>query len=100
MTTLTQFPINYRQLLRHIALPLIAPLLIVWLYFTPVTLFGCVNRGLIALGVTSVAFIFSILTFKRAFELRREGDIDNSNRWFLTTVILLIPLALLAGPLG
>ena len=90
----------WRKLSIHLFLPLIGPVAIVWLYFTPVNLFGCVNRGLIALGITSVAFIFAILSLKRAFDLRREGCIEESNWWVLSSVILLIPLALLAGPLG
>ena len=39
-----------RTLLRHVALPAVAPAAIVGLYFTPVLLFGCVNRGLLALA--------------------------------------------------
>ena len=38
-------------ILRHVALPAVAPAAVIGLYFTPVLLFGCVNRGLLALAV-------------------------------------------------
>jgi hypothetical protein len=46
--------------LKHAALPAIAPAAIVGLYFTPVLLFGCVNRGLLALAIvflSAAAFV-------------------------------------------
>ena len=42
-------------ILRHVALPAVAPAAVIGLYFTPVLLFGCVNRGLLALGVVLVS---------------------------------------------
>ena len=36
---------------RHILIPAIAPIAVVALYLTPVSLVGCVNRGLMALAV-------------------------------------------------
>ncbi len=38
-------------ILKHVALPAVAPAAVIGLYFTPVLLFGCVNRGLLALAV-------------------------------------------------
>jgi hypothetical protein len=32
-------------ILRHVALPAVAPAAVIGLYFTPVLLFGCVNGG-------------------------------------------------------
>jgi len=39
----------FPALIRHIALPAVAPAAVTGLYFTPVAVFGCVNRGLMAL---------------------------------------------------
>jgi hypothetical protein len=69
---------------RHVALPALAPAALIGLYFTPVLLFGCVNRGLLAVAV--------------ALRLRAQGK--PSGLWILSTAILTSPLALLVGPLG
>jgi hypothetical protein len=42
---------------KHIALPAAAPVAIVGLYFTPVLLFGCVNRGLLAVAIVLVSAV-------------------------------------------
>src|SRR4029453_18260182 len=54
-------------ILRHAALPAIAPAAIVGLYFTPVLLFGCVNRGLLALAVVLLSATAAFVTIGIGF---------------------------------
>lgn len=89
-----------REMIRHVALPMIAPMLIVCLYFTPKDVFGCANRGLMALGIALAAAVASVAALRKSRTAKREGDKEGSNRWLLTHLILLLPLVLLAGPLG
>ncbi len=74
----------FPALIRHIALPAVAPAAVTGLYFTPVAVFGCVNRGLMALSVVLLS-------------ARHDPSVD---WWLLTTLILLLPIALIVGPLG
>jgi hypothetical protein len=39
------------KIMTHLLLPLLATVSIVGLYFTPKSVFGCADRGLMALGV-------------------------------------------------
>ena len=84
----------------HLFLPLIAPAVLFGLYFTPKAVFGCANRGLMALGVVLVATIGAVATTWKGVSARREGEIEAANWWLLTTLILLSPVLLLFGPLG
>jgi len=83
---------------RHVALPALAPAALIGLYFTPVLLFGCVNRGLLAVAVALVSAIGAFVTVEIALRLRAQGK--PSGLWILSTTILTSPLALLVGPLG
>lgn len=83
---------------RHVALPALAPAALLGLYFTPVLLFGCVNRGLLAVAVALVSAIGAFVTVGIALRLRAQGK--PSGLWILSTAILTLPLALLVGPLG
>jgi hypothetical protein len=83
---------------RHVALPALAPAALIGLYFTPVLLFGCVNRGLLAVAVALVSAIGAFATVGIALRLRAQGK--PSGLWILSTAILTSPLALLVGPLG
>src|SRR5579864_2339417 len=49
-------------LVKHVALPALAPAALIGLYFTPVLLFGCVNRGLLAVGVALLAAAAAFVT--------------------------------------
>lgn len=93
-TTTTGSPI-----VRHVLLPVVAPLAIFGLYFTPVSLIGCANRGLLALLVAGVSAIAAFITVAIAIRGRARGD-RSSSWWILSTLILTLPLALLLGPLG
>ena len=80
------------------ALPALAPAALVGLFFTPVMLFGCVNRGLLALAIALGSAVGAFVTLGIAFRLRARRE--PSGRWVLTAAILTLPLALLVGPLG
>jgi hypothetical protein len=85
-------------LLRHVVLPALAPAALIGLSFTPVMLFGCVNRGLLALAIALGSAIGAFVTLGIAFRLRARRE--PSGHWVLTAAILTLPLALLVGPLG
>jgi uncharacterized membrane protein YiaA len=79
---------------------LIAPALLVWLYFTPKSVFGCANRGYMALAVVLVSLVAAISTACKALREKMHGNIAEANWWIVSTLILLSPLLLLVGPLG
>ncbi len=87
-----------RPLLMHVVLPALAPASLVGLWFTPVLLFGCVNRGLLALAIALGSAIGAFVTLGIAFRLRARQQ--PSGYWVLTAAILTLSLALLVGPLG
>jgi hypothetical protein len=84
---------------RHVALPALAPAAIVGLYFTPILLFGCINRGLLALAVVLGSTVAACLTARTGIRASRRHD-PASAWWLLSTLILTLPIILLLGPLG
>jgi hypothetical protein len=89
-----------QRIIRHLILPLVAPAAIVWLYFTPKTVFGCANRGYIALTVVFLALAAAVVTASKVVAEKRRGETEAANWWIVNTLILLSPLVLLVGPLG
>ena len=87
------------RVIRHLILPSMAPVALVWLYFTPKSVFGCANRGYMALAVVFLALIAAVGTARKGITAKRRGETDAANWWIITTLILVSPLALLAGPL-
>jgi hypothetical protein len=85
---------------KHLLIPSSAPALIVCLYFTPKYVFGCANRGLMALAVVFIALVAAITTAFKGIREKRQGNAEEANWWLVTTLILLSPLFLLVGPLG
>jgi hypothetical protein len=85
--------------LRHVIVPAVAPVSIVGLYFTPVLLFGCVNRGLMALTVVFISAVAAFVTIGIAIRAKARND-GSSSWWLLSTLILLVPIVLVLGPLG
>ena len=61
-------------------------------------LFGCVNRGLLAVAVALASAVDAFVTVGIALRLRAQGK--PSGLWILSTLILTSPLVLLVGPLG
>ena len=88
----------HNPLVKHVALPALAPAAMIGLYFTPVLLFGCVSRGLLAVAVALVSAVGAFVTVGIALRLRTQGK--PSGLWILSTLILTSPLVLLVGPLG
>jgi len=89
-----------KRITRHLLLPLIAPAALFGLYFTPKAVFGCANRGYMALGVVLLATIGAVATTWKGVSERKRGESEAANWWLLTTLILLSPILLLFGPLG
>ncbi|HEX2964794.1 MAG TPA: hypothetical protein VHO84_03370 [Syntrophorhabdaceae bacterium] len=85
--------------IKHIILPAVAPALIVALYYTPVTVFGCRNRGLIAASIALTSAICAFIAIGFAFSAQRKHE-PVSKWWILSTIIFTLPLVLLLGPLG
>jgi len=88
----------HNPLVKHVALPALAPAAMIGLYFTPVLLFGCVNRGLLAVAVALASAVGAFVTVGIALRLRAQGK--PSGLWILSTLILTSSLVLLVGPLG
>ena len=88
------------RLIRHLLVPSIAPALIVCLYFTPKYVFGCANRGYMALAVVFIALVAAIFTASKSVSERRQGNSEQANWWIFSTLILSSPMFLLVGPLG
>ena len=84
---------------KHIAFPAAAPVAVIGLYFTPVLVFGCVNRGLLAVAIVLVSAVAACVTTGRGVRARAQG-LPSANWWLLSTLILVMPIALVLGPLG
>jgi hypothetical protein len=83
----------------HVALPLLATMTLVALYFTPIGLVGCANRGFAALAVALAALVTAVVTAGKACRASRRSD-PSAGWWLASTVLLLLPVALLIWPLG
>jgi len=83
---------------KHILLPAIAPAVVVALYFTPVALIGCANRGLLALGVVLASLVAGIAVGLVGIKERRRDP--QSRWWWIASMMLLAaPAFLVLGPL-
>jgi hypothetical protein len=83
---------------RHIVIPSIAPLAVVGLYLTPVSLIGCAPRGLLALGIVFVSLVAGIVSGVRGLRSRIKGDPGSG--WRITSMcVLALPALLVFGPL-
>ncbi len=89
-----------RKYIRHLFLPLSAPAAVVALYFTPKAVFGCVNRGLMALGVVVIALAGALIAARKGVAARRRGESEEAVMWIVTALVLVTPLVLVSGPLG
>jgi len=91
---------SVQRFIRHLILPLIAPATLICLYFTPKTVFGCANRGYLALAAVFLSMIAAVPTAMKGAAAKRRGADDEANWWLVTTLILILPFVLLVGPLG
>ncbi|MRR16065.1 MAG: hypothetical protein EG826_06385 [Deltaproteobacteria bacterium] len=80
-----------KRIIYHIALPAIACLLFFAVARTPVSFFGCANRGLLATAIalsSGVGAIVSIIRCKNEM----KPDPEAARWWLMTTLILAVPL--------
>jgi EamA domain-containing membrane protein RarD len=89
-----------QRVIRHLILPSIAPATLICLYFTPKTVFGCANRGYLALAVVLLGIIAAVPTALMGAAAKKRGANEEANWWTVTTLILVSPLVLLVGPFG
>jgi hypothetical protein len=89
-----------RRLIAHVIVPAVAPAAIVGLYFTPVLLFGCVNRGLMAVAVALASAVGAFVALGLSARAMQRRDWARYRLWLLSAAVLTLPLALLVGPLG
>ena len=94
------FSILKKRLIGHLLLPSLAPALLVGLYFTSKYVFGCANRGYLALAVVFIALVAAIVTAFKGMKEKKLGNSEEAQWWIVSTLILLTPLFLLVGPLG
>jgi hypothetical protein len=86
------------KLIKHVAIPALAPAALFALYLTPVSLIGCVNRGLLAVAVVLASAAAAFVTV--GIGLREQARQEPSHWWIVSTAILTLPLVLILGPLG
>ena len=89
-----------QRVIRHLILPSIAPATLICLYFTPKIVFGCANRGYLALAVVLLGIIAAVPTALMGAAAKKRGANEEANWWTVTTLILVSPLVLLVGPFG
>ncbi len=73
---------------------------LVGLYFTPKYVFGCANRGYLALAVVFIALGAALATAIKGISEKKRGNTEEAHWWIVSTLILVSPLFLLVGPLG
>ena len=90
-------PLDWKKFIRHLFLPAIAPVALIRLYFTPKSVFGCANRGYMAIGIVFLATVAAVASTVVGVSAKKRGEIEAANWWTVTTLILLIPIVLLIG---
>jgi len=77
-------------LIRHIALPAIAPLLFFAVAATPVEVLGCRTRGLLAFAIALLSALGGLAAAVMALRGRMRGD-RHSHWWAASALVLAIP---------
>jgi hypothetical protein len=83
----------------HVAVPLLGTIALVGLYFTPVNVIGCANRGMAAIAVVIASAVAALVTGWLASQAARRED-PSAGWWLVSTVVLLLPIVVLIWPLG
>lgn len=86
--------LDLRRVLRHAVIPAIPSLLFLVIASVPVEVFGCRNRGLLAVAIALTATLAAVVTTAVGTGARRRGN-PEAPWWLLSTLILLIPAILL-----
>jgi hypothetical protein len=87
-----------KKFLGHVALPSLAPLALIALWFTPKATFGCANRGGMALGVVLLSAMAAAAVAVKARDARQRRSADHQ-WWTLSLLVLILPVTLLFGVL-
>lgn len=83
-----------KRILYHVALPALVCLVFFEVVRSPVSLFGCANRGLLATAIalsSGVGAMVSIIRCKNEM----KTDPEAARWWLMTTLILAVPLVAL-----
>ena len=87
-----------KKFLGHVALPSLAPLALIALWFTPKSTFGCANRGWMALGVVFASAMAAAAVAVKARHERKRRSADYP-WWTMSLLVLILPVTLLFGML-
>jgi hypothetical protein len=79
---------------RNFLIPGVAPLVFFAIALTPVEVFGCRTRGLLALSVSLISGVLALATAITAVKGRARGDV-NALWWVVSTLVLTIPVVAL-----
>ena len=79
---------------RNFLIPCVAPIVFFAIALTPVEVFGCRTRGLLALAVSFASGVAALATGITAVKGRARGD-ANALWWLVSTLVLTIPVVAL-----
>lgn len=80
-----------KKIIYHIILPAIMPVLFSMIAATPVEVFGCRTRGLIALIISLVSGLASLGAAIMAIKGRIRGE-TSSVWWIASSLVLVVPV--------
>ena len=83
-----------KQVLYHVIVPALMPAAFFAIAFTPVHVFGCRGRGLLALLTAFISGLAALTATVVAHKRRGRGDTIGA-WWAISTLILLLPVAAL-----
>ncbi len=83
-----------QRVLYHLSLPALPGLLFLLITATPVEVFGCRNRGLMAAGVVLASTLAALGTTIVGARLQLRRD-PNAVWWLASTLLLIIPAVIL-----
>jgi hypothetical protein len=75
---------------RHILIPAAMPAIFFAIAWTPVEVFGCGPRGILAVSVSLVSALAAVGAAIMGLRGRMRGD-PNATSWVISTLILAIP---------
>lgn len=74
MSSIRQSSKSGNRITKHLLLPSMAPVALFALYFTPKAVFGCANRGYLALAIVFLAAIGAVVATCKGVLARRQGE--------------------------
>ena len=80
-----------RNLLYHLILPAIMPVCFFAIAATPVWVFGCLMRGLIALTITLLSGLAAVVAAFIGARGRMRGE-ANTGWWVASSLVLAVPV--------